>query len=151
MGPDDDKRVTEDTDVVEEQLGPSASTRLHEPYDLDLAHAYSAILESLGEGLVVYDRKGEVLHHNGVAERILGPAEHLACLAGLSGGAPLALPDGTIVEPTGARDATVPATRTPASDVTVTITRPSGEVRWLSVSSVSVPGRDGTGHKALVV
>jgi diguanylate cyclase (GGDEF)-like protein/PAS domain S-box-containing protein len=151
VGPDDDKRVTEDTDVVEEQLGPSASTGLHEPLDLDLADAYSAILESLGEGLVVYDRKGEVLHHNSAAERILGPAEHLACLAGLSGGAPLVLPDGTIVEPTAAGEATVPAMRTPASDVTVTITRPSGEVRWLSVSSVSVPGRDGTGPKALVV
>jgi PAS domain-containing protein len=126
---------------------------LREQDDLlrDQAGRYRSILESLGEGLVVYDRDGKVLRHNSAAERILGSAEHLSCLTGVTGDVVLIRPDGTLVD---GPDAPVPValcSKTPTSDVTFGIKLPSGEVRWLSVNSIPVWERDEGADMAVVV
>jgi len=54
---------------------------------------YRRIVESLGEGVVLFGRHGAVISCNGAAERIVESAEYLSCLAGGEGGAELLLPD----------------------------------------------------------
>ena len=143
--------MTEDSCPMAEHLGSSANTWPPASLDPGSEGAYRWILESLGEGLVVYGRAGEINYHNAAAEHMLGSVEHFACLSGAVGEARLLLPDGTFVEPA---DAPVPRalrTRVPASDVTYGISLPGGEVHWLSVTAVPVPERDHADQPGVVV
>jgi len=112
---------------------------------------YRRIVESLGEGVVLFGRHGAVISCNGAAERIVESAEYLSCLAGGEGGAELLLPDGTAVAASRTPVAMVLRTGQPIADVTVGISRPSGSVRWLSVNAVPVPHDEGADDTGVVV
>ena len=115
------------------------------------AAQYRLTVESLGEGLVVFGRDGTVLSYNNAAERIVGSADRLSCLAGDTEGGLLLLPDGSTIEPGGTPVRFALETGCPVVDLTVGATRPSGEVRWLSVNCVPVPERDQAGDVGVVV
>jgi diguanylate cyclase (GGDEF)-like protein/PAS domain S-box-containing protein len=142
-------------DLAGEALGRAIRYAIERRRAADLlqqrATQHRWVVDSLGEGLAVYARDGRVLSYNGAAERILWSLDYLACLAGLPCKAELLLPDGRVMEPRDAPLQVALRTGEPVVDTTVGITRPGGEVRWLSVNAVPVFERDDAGEMGVVL
>ncbi|WP_380166736.1 EAL domain-containing protein [Jannaschia sp. R86511] len=112
---------------------------------------YRALLESLGEGVVVHGRRGEVLLHNDVACRVLGldPAE----LTGRDVADTrwrFLQPDGTPLDPQDYPAARALATGRAERDRVLLLRRPDEQERVVSVTSLPRLDDSGRAYSAVV-
>lgn len=108
-------------------------------------------VESLREGVVVYDSDGRIAHHNGAARRILGFAPRSVQQLRAAGSSPYVRPDGTPLPLEEHPSRVAFETGRPVVGATVGLRLPDGETRWLLVNAIPAGRHEGLSGIGTVV